>query len=152
MASKPQSRFTGRHMAVILIVGFGIVAAVNFYMASLAAGGFHGVVVTNSYVASQKYNQWLEEAEAAKALGWAVEAARDDDGHVVLKTNGVPEDATVTAELRRPIGAREYASLGFAKTDEGSLRSFESIADGRWTMRLFIEAGSQKWAEESELK
>ena len=52
----------GRHIAVIFISGFGIVMAVNFYMAALATQGFGGVVVENSYVASQKFNGWLEKA------------------------------------------------------------------------------------------
>ena len=39
-----QRPFTGKHMAAILVGGFAIVIAVNFYMASLAVGGFGGVV------------------------------------------------------------------------------------------------------------
>ena len=46
-------KFTGKHMATILVLGFGVVVAVNFTMASLATNGFSGVVVENSYVASQ---------------------------------------------------------------------------------------------------
>ena len=46
MAKSPSGReFTGRDMALVLVGGFGIVVAVNFFMASLATGGFHGVVV-----------------------------------------------------------------------------------------------------------
>ena len=37
-----QRPFTGKHMAAILVGGFAIVIAVNFYMASLAVGGFGG--------------------------------------------------------------------------------------------------------------
>ena len=62
--------FTGRHMALILVAGFGIVIAVNFLMAYLAARDFGGVVVENSYVASQNYNSWLKEADAQRQLGW----------------------------------------------------------------------------------
>lgn len=153
MERKPSQKppFTGRHMFAILFVGFGIVAAVNFYMASLATGGFHGIVVENSYVASQKFNDWLDEAEEMRALGWQVEAGRDEAGHVVLATSEVPEGATITAELRRPLGEHEFADLTFVSTGAGEYRSAASVADGRWTMRLFIEAQGKKWAEESEL-
>ncbi|MGE0776676.1 MAG: FixH family protein, partial [Sphingomonadaceae bacterium] len=51
--------FTGRHMAIILIAFFGVVIAVNFYMARMAIGTFGGTVVDNSYVASQRFNGWL---------------------------------------------------------------------------------------------
>lgn len=145
-------KFTGKHMAGIMIGGFGIVAAVNFYMASLATGGFHGIVVENSYIASQKFNGWLEEAEKSRALGWEAAAARGVNGFVKLSTVDVPEGATITAELRRPLGAHEFASLAFAPTGDGAYRSDVPVADGRWTVRLTIAAGDQSWTEESELR
>ena len=61
--------FTGRDMAMVMVAGFGVVVAVNFYMASLATNGFGGVVVENSYVASQKYNGWLAEAARRSKAG-----------------------------------------------------------------------------------
>lgn len=152
MASKTTKPFTGKHMAAILVAGFGVVMCVNFYMASLAVGGFHGTVVDNSYVASQHFNDWLEEAEEAKALGWKAEGARDKAGHLVISTKAVPPAAVLKAELRRPIGEQEYADLTFTPLGEGRYRSNQAIADGRWTMRLFIAAGGRKWAEESEIR
>ena len=151
MATKNKQQFDGKHMAAILVAGFGIVAVVNFYMASLAAGGFHGVVVENSYVASQKFNDWLVEAEEARSLGWEVEHSRDEAGHVIVHTVAVPERAQISANLRRPIGEREYADLTFARVGDDLYRSNERVENGRWTMRLYIEAGGQKWADESEL-
>lgn len=153
MTSNAQSgKFTGKHMVAIFVFGFGIVAAVNFYMASLATGGFHGIVVENSYVASQKFNGWLEEAEQARQLGWEASAARDEDGFVELTTNAVPANAIITAELRRPLGEREYASLRFGSLGDGTWRSVGPIAAGRWIVRLRIEAAGEVWSEESELK
>ncbi|MEM6266022.1 MAG: FixH family protein [Pseudomonadota bacterium] len=153
MSGNPKAKpFTGKHMAVILVVGFGIVAAVNFTMASYATGGFHGVVVDNSYVASQKFNGWLEQAQKARELGWQARAARADDGHVVVTSKGVPNAASVTAELRRPLGTREYASLRFTPTSEGTYRSHIPVDEGRWTIRLSIAADGDSWIGESELR
>jgi len=143
--------FTGRHMLFILVGGFGIVAAVNFYMASLAVGGFHGIVVENSYVASQKFNGWLEEAEKDRALGWAATAERDAMGRVLVRTSGVPEDAAVSAALRRPLGQHEFAQLNFVAVEPGLFRSTTPVSEGRWTMRMTIAAQGQSWVEESEL-
>ena len=152
MQSKPGKQFTGRQMAAILVIGLGIVAAVNFTMASLATGGFHGIVVENSYVASQQFNDWLDEAEAARELGWTAKAARQDDGHVLITSEAVPQSAVITAELRRPLGEREYASLAFIDLGDGLYRSDTPVDNGRWTMRLFIEADGIEWAQESELR
>ena len=144
--------FTGRHMAGVLIAGFGIVAIVNFTMAGLATSGFHGVVVDNSYVASQHFNDWLEQADASRALGWKAEASRDEAGFVVISTTDVPIGAALTAQLRRPLGKHEFTALTFEPTGTGLYRSSKPVAEGRWTMRMFIEAGGHSWAEESELK
>ena len=144
--------FTGKHMLMVMVGGFGIVIAVNFYMASLAVGGFHGIVVENSYVASQKFNTWIDEAEADKALGWEATGERTADGFVTVKTTGVPENATMSAELRRPLGDREYASLTFERQDDGTYRSAAQVKPGRWTMRLTIEAAGSDWTGESEIR
>lgn len=151
MSSK-RKEFTGRHMAMVFVGGFGIVIAVNLVMASFAVGGFHGVVVENSYVASQNFNRWLDKAEQSRALGWEVRSERGADGRVMLTTQGVPAGAVITAELRRPIGAKDFASLTFRQTGENTWLSNEAVADGRWTMRMAIAAAGQDWAGESELK
>jgi nitrogen fixation protein FixH len=152
MTTRKKREFTGRHMALTMVAGFGIVAAVNFYMASLAVGGFHGVVVENSYVASQKFNDWIDEAGRMEALGWNASAKREPSGLVTIATTGVPEGAVLNAELRRPLGALEFAQLAFEPLGDGRYRSSEPVADGRWTMRLAIAAGGDAWAGESELE
>lgn len=151
MPGKPTAPFTGKHMAAILVGGFGVVMCVNFYMASRAVDGFHGTVVENSYVASQQFNDWLEEAEESKALGWEANVARGDDGMVIVTTRAVPDGAQVSADFRRPIGEREYAQLVFEPLADGRFRSTEQVANGRWTVRLRIEANGSRWTQESEL-
>lgn len=145
-----KGKFTGRHMAIIMVAGFGIVIAVNATMAAYAIGGFHGVVVENSYVASQKFNTWLEKAEEARALGWEVTPERSHDGHVLLRTEGVPAGTRFEAALRRPLGEKAFADLTFRPVGEGLWRSDEPIEQGRWLIRLSADAGALTWAEESE--
>jgi nitrogen fixation protein FixH len=50
-----------------MVAFFGVVIAVNLTMARLAIGSFGGVVVENSYVASQKFNGWLDRPRAGGA-------------------------------------------------------------------------------------
>lgn len=150
--SKRKGEFTGRHMASIMALGFGIVIAVNATMASLAIGGFHGVVVDNSYVASQQFNGWLEEAEQARALGWQVTPERASDGHVLLRTKSVPEGTRFVASLRRPLGEKAFADLTFAPAGDGLWRSEQPVEPGRWLIRLSADAGALTWAEESEIR
>ena len=145
------STFTGKHMALVFIGGFGVVIAVNLVMATFAIGSFHGTVVDNSYVASQNYNGWLAKAEASKQLGWQVEASQRADGRVVLGTTGVPAAAIVAAEAERPLGEREATPLAFAPDGAGRWVSDKALADGRWRLRIAIEAPEGAWAGESTL-
>ena len=152
MTTRKTTKFTGKHMLLTMVIGFGIVAAVNFYMASLAVGGFHGIVVKNSYVASQKFNDWIDEADRMAALGWSAFAERDADGHVTVISQSVPDGAVVTARLRRPLGTQEFADLTFVAMGDGRYRSLEPVSEGRWTVRLAITADGESWTEESALK
>ncbi|ESY87148.1 FixH family protein, partial [Mesorhizobium sp. LNHC229A00] len=66
---KPRE-FTGRHMLAIIPAFFGVVIAVNLTMATLANTSWTGLVVENTYVASQQFNRKAEEGRAQAALGW----------------------------------------------------------------------------------
>lgn len=143
---------TGRRVAMIFVGGFGIVIAVNFYMAWLAVGGFSGVVVENSYVASQKFNIWLEQAAAKDALGWEADVTRDDSGRMVVTTKGVADSARISATVRRPLGEHETAELSFINAGDGRFVSSAPLADGRWIVRLNIQSDDQLWADETYIQ
>lgn len=144
--------FTGKHMFLILFAGFGVVMAVNFGMAALASRSFSGVVVENSYVASQQFNEWLDNAEQQEALGWEAKIGRDEAGRLMVETAGVPEGATVSAEIRRPLGAHETSELALASNGRGYFSSAKPIEGGRWIVRLLIAAGEDRYAVEEPLE
>lgn len=151
MASKPKA-VTGKHMAAIFVGGFAVVIAVNLTMATMAVESFHGTVVDNSYVASQKYNGWLKQAAASRALGWQAVPHLRDDGRVVVEALGVPAGARMTATAQRPLGERDDAALTFADQGGGRWVSNEAVAPGRWQVRIAIRAGDQAWADEAEIR
>lgn len=138
----------GRHVAAILVAGFAVVIAVNFSVAVIAKRTFGGVVVENSYAASQDYNRWLEEAEAERALGWHAVPRRLQDDRIALALENVPAGARITAEARHPLGRRPDTTLSFDK--DGVSR--EKLASGRWTLRVTIEADGQRVRSESPLR
>jgi nitrogen fixation protein FixH len=144
--------FTGKHMAAIFVGGFAIVIAVNVGMATMAVESFHGTVVDNSYVASQNYNGWLNQAAASKALGWQAVPHRRADGRVVVETLGPAAGASITATAERPLGQRDETALTFAPLAKGSWVSDQALAPGRWQMRIAIRSGGKAWAGESELR
>ncbi|WP_066553673.1 FixH family protein [Croceicoccus bisphenolivorans] len=146
-----KARFTGKHMTAILVCGFGVVVAVNFTMAALASSSFGGVVVENSYVASQEFNNWLDKAEASNALGYTVDAARNADGKIALTTSGVPVGAQVTATARHPLGHQPDRALVFVYGSDGKWTSTSALPEDRWTLRIAIDANGSEWRGERGL-
>lgn len=147
-----ERKFTGWHMLAMMVAFFGVVIAVNITMARIAIGSFGGVVVENSYVATQEFNGWLEQAEQQEALGWTVETSLRDDGHVSVMTSGTPEALTIQADARHPLGSAPGQQLAFVPQGEGAFLSESALPDGRWVLRLSVQSGDDEWRAEEELR
>lgn len=145
--------FTGRHFTVIIVAFFAVVVGVNLIMARAASRTFGGVVVENSYVASQKFNGWLREASRENALGWSAKTARASDGRVVVALAGVPAgEVLVEGIARHPLGRMPDQLLTFRRDADGRYVSVQPLAAGRWYLRLAVRAGGQVWRNEQELR
>lgn len=144
MTSKSTRKpFTGRHMAMILVAFFGVVIVVNVINAYFASSTFGGLVVENSYVASQEFNGWLEKARAEKALDWSFDLKRGTRGHLdaSLSSAGMPmTDAHITALARHPLGRLPERSLGFRDNGAGRYESVEALPAGRWILHVEAKA------------
>lgn len=148
--------FTGRHMTMILVAFFGVVIAVNLVMARAAIGTFGGTVVDNSYVASQNYNDWLEQGRAQRALGWDATLSRDADGYLMatLTASGtaLADASSVTATVRPPLGRAEVQRLQFVALGEGRYRSLQPIGAGRQDVKLTVVRGGDSALFDSEVR
>lgn len=144
--------FTGRHITAILVGFFGTVIAVNFTMAGYASSTFGGIVVENSYVASQEFNGWLDRAAKADALGWKAQASRLPDGRVEIRLTGAPEGTVLSAEAWHPLGRLADRQLTFAPVSPGRFVSEEALPVGRWTLRIEAHAGKATWRREEALR
>lgn len=140
-------RFTGWHMTTILVAFFGVVLAVNVVMARYAIGTFGGTVVNNSYVASQKYNGWLDAAERQAKLGWTVRAALNEDRHlfVTVDKDALPLGGLAgVATIHHPLGRQPTQTISLAPAGEGRLVSVEPLPAGRWDVRLEVSSGGHR--------
>lgn len=145
---------TGWHFTAIIVSFFAVVITVNLVMARLASSTFGGVVVENSYVASQNYNEWLAAAEKQKALGWTATAARQADGRVALTLAGATDaGVTVEAVARHPLGRQSDVALAFSATGAGQFLSETALPAGRWKLRIAARnAAGQPWRTELDIK
>lgn len=135
--------FTGRHMLAVVFAFFGTVIAVNLVMAFLATGTFPGLVVKNSYVASQNYNQMLAETRAQKQAGWKMEMAAAEGLLAVTLTDraGQPlRGLAVTVAAGRPSTTEQDRVLDLAG-DGGTYRAGEALAPGLWEVAVEARQG-----------
>jgi nitrogen fixation protein FixH len=145
-------RFTGWHMLATMVAFFGVVIAVNMTMMSIARGSFGGIVVDNSYVASQEFNGWLDAAQAQEELGWSAASAITAEGRVLVTVAGTPEPLAVTATARHPLGRLPDRALTFHRTSAGHYVSTQALPEGRWTLRLQLAAADAVWRDEVVLR
>lgn len=133
------SELTGRGVAAITIGAFGVIVAVNAALAFFAVGSFSGIVVENSYIASQTFNEELSEQ---RALGWQAEA-RVEDGYLYLElvtADGRPaRPSRLTVTVGRPGTNAEDMSLPVEKTGEAYV-STARLPSGGWRVEIEAEA------------
>ena len=147
-----QRTFTGWHMAAILVAFFGVVIAVNGLNAYYAGSTFGGEVVENSYVASQDFNGWLDEAKAEKALGWSEVTTWRPDGRLAVAVKGAPPDVTVAGLAQHPLGSVPDREIAFDRLAAGRFLSREALPDGRWNLRLKLVGGGHALRREEHLQ
>ena len=131
---------TGKKVLAIAITAFGIVIAANMAMLIAATGTFPGLVVQNSYVASQK---WQAEADAQNALGWEVEFALDDGELAFLPASreGTPvRGLDLIAIVGRPTTTVEDQTIDLVPTEAGYAAPI-SLAPGAWRVEITTRSG-----------
>jgi len=134
-------RFTGWHFTAIITAFFGVVIAVNLTMAVFATRTFGGVVVENSYVASQKYNGWLAAAKRQQQLAWSIDPGLDDQRRVTIALS--IDGAEVDGFARHPLGREADIPLTFV-TRGAQSQSVNSLPPGRWNIHLLVRRGESE--------
>ncbi len=133
--ASPVHPITGRKVLLTMVAGFGIVIAANLTMLFAATGTFPGLVVGNSYVASQ---DWNRRVAAQRALGWRA-AAEYAGGRLTVRIAG-RDDApvgglAVSATVGRPATTREDITLDLAGEGGAYVAPLE-LGPGRWRIAL----------------
>ncbi|OHV24104.1 cation transporter [Rhizobium sp. RMa-01] len=131
--------FTGLHMLLATSAFFAVVIAVNVTMAFYASSSWSGLVVENTYVASQEFNG---KAAAMKAM-----AESGIKGDLSIKgreirygihdKGGSPAIVDeVVVNFKRPVGDHEDFHLTLGKTGEGRFEADHKVAAGDWIVEV----------------
>lgn len=138
--AQEKGRITGRTVLYSMLAFFGVIIAVNITLAVFAVQTDNGLVVRNSYVASQDFNREMAKARAQEEMGWTMQAGlaggvlvirmQDRDGHDL-------GDLTVTAKIGRPVTARDDQTLVLQPRD-GAYAADLALKPGVWQVEAVV--------------
>ncbi|WP_192357079.1 FixH family protein [Mesorhizobium mediterraneum] len=136
--------FTGRHMLATILAFFGVVIGVNLTMATLASTSWTGLVVENTYVASQQFNQKAEEGRAQAALGWTgkLTIAGGEVRYSLSDADGKPVPLHgVKVLFRHPAYEAGDKAVTLALSSGQEFAAQHTPRDGVWIVEVDADAG-----------
>lgn len=151
---KQQFRFTGKHMAIYMIAFFSVIIAVNVFMATLASKSWTGLIVKNSYVASQQYNDELNRASQQASLGWHSSLAYGEGMLIMTLRNAKGETLALdhaVAEIGRPAFEQQDKVLDFIPVTGGSNKITINLEQGIWFIRIKGVLGNQTYRRDARI-
>ncbi|GEO85038.1 MULTISPECIES: FixH family protein [Alphaproteobacteria] len=131
--------FTGWHMLAIMVAFFGTVFTVNFTMAYFASSTWSGLVVPNTYVASQEFNDKAAAIRGMLATG--IKGKLEVKGQQIHYTLMLPGNRPVvadkvTAHFKRPVGEKQDFFAEFQATDAGHYEATGPVLPGYWIVEV----------------
>ena len=120
----------GSHVLIIALSAFAIIIAANLTMLFSATGTFPGLVVKNSYVASQG---WNARTEAQQALAW----------HAGVSYQEGALQITLTDRAGTPVATDLVVTLGRLTTDRDDISHRVVVREG--VALLPIALGQGTW-------
>lgn len=133
--------FTGWHMLAVMVTFFGTIIAVNMFMAWNAVTSWSGLVVPNTYVASQQFNGKAAAAKARAATGivGALTVTSESVEFIVSHPqDGLIDADTVALKFIRPVGESQNFRLDLAKSSNGIFIGEKDILPGQWIVESIV--------------
>ncbi|MGL1921279.1 MAG: FixH family protein [Hyphomicrobiales bacterium] len=148
--NKKQFKLTGWHFLFMMLGFFATIIMVNIVFVTSALDAFSGLVVKNSYVASQFYNEKIEQAEKQKSLGWQLDLLVNDQGvdFILLDKQNKPiSKKLVTLNLLPNRDAKGDIHLILNETEAGhytaKLPADANTPNGVWWLELDVLQGGE---------
>ncbi|MBA4781894.1 MAG: FixH family protein [Rhizobiales bacterium] len=152
--SNRKGEFTGYHMLALMLCFFAVIIAVNITIAVLANTSWTGLVVKNSYVASQQYNGVLADARMQKAMGWRSELSYQAGAfHLTVtdRAGGPVPFHEVTLTIGRPAFEKLDHTLTLQPDGNGAFVAREILAPGVWALMIKGEQAGKAYQREARL-
>lgn len=127
-------QFTGWHMIGVLVLFFGTIVSVNLTLAYFATSSWTGLVVQNSYVESQLFNEKTEERLRQAELGWSGTVDYEAGVFSISLADKAGEplaDCIVTARIGHPATEAHDRTVQMRYSD-GIYLSETDLTPGLW--------------------
>jgi len=152
--AKTGTQFTGHKMLAVMLSFFGVIIAVNMTMAWFATNSWTGLVVKNSYVASQEYNAHLAQARAQTKRGWQSSLSYAD-GVIRFRLSdraGAPLDLERhQIKLGRPAFEQEDIETTLQRVKPGIYELKQTLNPGTWAIRIAGSVGDHRFRRDTRL-
>ncbi|MBO3760520.1 FixH family protein [Ciceribacter sp. L1K22] len=137
--SKTGFVFTGWHMATIMVAFFGVIISVNMLMAYFATSTWSGLVVPNTYVASQQFNgkaAAIRDMLATGIKGKLTVTGGDIRYSLSIADEGPVVADTVTAHFKRPVGEHQDFVVALQPAGNGDYVASHPVLPGHWIVEM----------------
>jgi len=134
-----QREFTGRHMLYTMLGFFAVIITVNLVMATFAGMSWTGLIVKNSYVASQDFNGRIAATEARDAKGWTADLSLSDGVltfRLADKAGAPIVLAGAEARFGRPTNENEDMTVALAADGLGGYSGAVDPRPGAWNVEV----------------
>lgn len=138
--------FTGWHMLGVMVLFFGTIITVNLIMAWNASHSWSGLVVQNTYVASQQFNGKVKEARAFAASGLDGKLSLEQGAvRYTLTRQGKAETSAekVVAVFKRPVEEHEDVRVEMAHQGDGVFVAATDLKRGQWIADITATSGDK---------
>ena len=135
------TEFTGWHMFTIICMFFGTIITVNMILAFNAGSTWTGLVVKNTYVASQIFNEETEKLEQQRAMGWTSDLKYQDAQLRLQLTDSkgaLITGANVSAKIGNPVHETNDHMVSFTQIGEFYVVE-NNLENGLWQIDLQVQ-------------
>lgn len=143
---KTAFQFTGYHMVGVMVAFFGTIISVNLLMAYYATSTWSGLVVPNSYVASQEFNGKVAALQKMMATGIRGELSIVN-GQIRYRLTWPEEKPVaadeVTAAFKRPVSEDQDFTVRLQPVGNGTYMLKQPVEPGHWIVELKASSGGQ---------
>lgn len=138
-SEKPSFVFTGWHMLGAMLLFFGTIITVNLTMAYFATSTWSGLVVKNTYVASQEFNG--KAAGIRSMLATGIKGKLEVKGDRIHYALTLPGDEPViadkvTAHFKRPVGQHQDFVAELQPAGAGVYEASHEVLHGHWIVEV----------------